>query len=405
MLKVYEPSSRSSETVWVLIRGLFSTFSSRGFRLSLINSAHTRCIVKTSGFTRRVWISLVCSILKGAVFKISSRGSHGFRGVHGAPVRKTNHPPSWTTPFHSDGAGWRAFLHFLSRPPWSIFHLLANLSRILRTGDLLGANWYWYPGHLRPVIIKPVGRIFEISDSNPKRRKCGKCGRSLSPQKSKGLRRFHRAKTRKMRKMRKMRTRKRGKCGKCGWLALMWLALGGPHGMRISLPCHTDVIQCYEIMYAPGPSVWELIQAPFVDFRRRSELEWSLTFIRLQKSAVGGSPKPKFARVCNKKWQFCYSLALISCWRSNFGQLLDSTLFSSAFMIPQFKSKCWGLKLAVKTPKTKDGSLNEFVSGARISPWSSGTEKQPKEKALGRISCRSRGGHLGGRAGPKSEGA
>ena len=39
------------------------------------------------------------------------------------------------------------------------------------------------PGHLRPVIIKPVGRIFEISDSNPIRRKCGKCGRSLSPQK------------------------------------------------------------------------------------------------------------------------------------------------------------------------------------------------------------------------------
>ena len=41
----------------------------------------------------------------------------------------------------------------------------------------------YFPGHLRPVIIKPVGRIFEISDSNPIRRKCGKCGRSLSPQK------------------------------------------------------------------------------------------------------------------------------------------------------------------------------------------------------------------------------
>ena len=72
------------------------------------------------------------------------------------------------------------------------------------------------PGHLRPVIIKPVGRIFEISDSHPIRRKCGKCGRSLSPQKNKGLKTLHGPKTRKTRKMRKMRTRKRGKCGKCG---------------------------------------------------------------------------------------------------------------------------------------------------------------------------------------------
>ena len=38
-------------------------------------------------------------------------------------------------------------------------------------------------GHLRLVVIKPVGRIFEISDSNPIR---GKCGRSLSPQKNQG---------------------------------------------------------------------------------------------------------------------------------------------------------------------------------------------------------------------------
>ena len=82
------------------------------------------------------------------------------------------------------------------------------------------------PGHLRPVIIQPVGRIFEISDSNPIRRKCGKCGRSLSPQKNKGLRAFHRAKTRRTRKMRTRR--KRGKCGKYGWVALMWLALGDP---------------------------------------------------------------------------------------------------------------------------------------------------------------------------------
>ena len=38
-------------------------------------------------------------------------------------------------------------------------------------------------GHLRPVIIKPVSRIFEISDSNLIQGKHGKCGRSLSHQK------------------------------------------------------------------------------------------------------------------------------------------------------------------------------------------------------------------------------
>ena len=75
----------------------------------------------------------------------------------------------------------------------------------------------YLPSHLRPVIIKPVGLIFEISDSNPTRGKCGKCGRPLSPYKNKGLRRFHRAKLQKiwkmqhesadtkMRKVRKMR--------------------------------------------------------------------------------------------------------------------------------------------------------------------------------------------------------
>ena len=68
---------------------------------------------------------------------------------------------------------------------------------------------YEQPGHLRPVILKPVGRIFEISDSKPIRGKRGKCGKSLSPKKNKGLRRFRRAITRKTRKMRKMRTRKR----------------------------------------------------------------------------------------------------------------------------------------------------------------------------------------------------
>ena len=59
-----------------------------------------------------------------------------------------------------------------------------------------------HPCHLRPVTIKPVGRIFEISDSNPIWRKCRKCGRPLSPYKNKGLRRLLRAKKRKMRKMR-----------------------------------------------------------------------------------------------------------------------------------------------------------------------------------------------------------
>ena len=54
----------------------------------------------------------------------------------------------------------------------------------LRTRILRTRGFFWIgPGRLRPVIIKPVGRIFEISDSNPTRWKCGK---SLSPQKNLG---------------------------------------------------------------------------------------------------------------------------------------------------------------------------------------------------------------------------
>ena len=56
------------------------------------------------------------------------------------------------------------------------------------------------PSHLRPVTIEAVGRIFEISHSNPIR---GKCGRLLSPHNNKALRRLHRA------TMRQMQTRKR----------------------------------------------------------------------------------------------------------------------------------------------------------------------------------------------------
>ena len=56
------------------------------------------------------------------------------------------------------------------------------------------AGSHFSPGHLRPVFPKPVGRIFEISDSKPIRGKRGKCGKSLSPQKNKGLQRFRRAK-------------------------------------------------------------------------------------------------------------------------------------------------------------------------------------------------------------------
>ena len=47
-------------------------------------------------------------------------------------------------------------------------------------------QFYYFPSHLRPVIIKPVGRIFKISDLNSIRGKRGKCGRSPSPQKNKG---------------------------------------------------------------------------------------------------------------------------------------------------------------------------------------------------------------------------
>ena len=40
------------------------------------------------------------------------------------------------------------------------------------------------PSHLRPVILKPVGRIFEISDSNTMQRKCGICGRPCHARKT-----------------------------------------------------------------------------------------------------------------------------------------------------------------------------------------------------------------------------
>ena len=46
----------------------------------------------------------------------------------------------------------------------------------------------------KTVVLHLVGRIFKISYWNPMP---GKCGRSLSPRKNKGLRRLHRAKTRK----------------------------------------------------------------------------------------------------------------------------------------------------------------------------------------------------------------
>ena len=45
------------------------------------------------------------------------------------------------------------------------------------------------PSHLRPVtMVKPVSRIFDISDSNRTRGKCGKYGSSLAPQEKQGFR-------------------------------------------------------------------------------------------------------------------------------------------------------------------------------------------------------------------------
>ena len=44
------------------------------------------------------------------------------------------------------------------------------------------ASCFSNPGHLRPVIIKPAGRIFEISDSNPKMRKMRKAPPTLQKQ-------------------------------------------------------------------------------------------------------------------------------------------------------------------------------------------------------------------------------
>ena len=145
-----------------------------------------------------------------------------------------------------------------------------------------------YQKKTHPVILKPVGRIFEISDSNPIQRKCGKCGRLSHPRtliffsllfwisllfsfprnsllfcaffpsfpRILGVRQrqkilafmmvflavFQKSKEKKIRgKQGSEETpqnenaenaenadTKRGKCGKCGWLALMWLALGDP---------------------------------------------------------------------------------------------------------------------------------------------------------------------------------
>ena len=89
---------------------------------------------------------------------------------------------------------------------------------LLRSLGAPPVSWFLTEGpcHLGPVTIKPVGRIFKISDANPIRRKCGKCGGPLSPYKNKGLRRLHCLWRAKKRKTRKMRTRKREKCGKCG---------------------------------------------------------------------------------------------------------------------------------------------------------------------------------------------
>ena len=61
------------------------------------------------------------------------------------------------------------------------------------------------PSHLRPVILKPVGRIFEISDSKLIQGKCGKCGRPSQPRK-----------TRVRGDSAERKRGKHGKCGKCG---------------------------------------------------------------------------------------------------------------------------------------------------------------------------------------------
>ena len=89
------------------------------------------------------------------------------------------------------------------------------------------------PGHLRPVIIKPVGRMFEISDLNPIRGKRGKCERSLSPRKNKGLRRFHWAKTRKMAEKRIVQKMRLTGFNVIGF---RWPPTGCLKGMAVQLP-------------------------------------------------------------------------------------------------------------------------------------------------------------------------
>ena len=88
-----------------------------------------------------------------------------------------------------------------------------------------------------------VHTFIETASSNPMQGKCGKCGRYLSPQKNKGLRRFHIAKTRKTQQMR-AQTRKRGKCRNRGWLAgFNVTGLRWPPKLRIwMLPFPTQMI-------------------------------------------------------------------------------------------------------------------------------------------------------------------
>ena len=71
----------------------------------------------------------------------------------------------------------RHFRHFRQNRPFSG----GTKARFTKSTVFGTPKLLLHPGHLRPVIIKPVGRIFEISDSNPIRGKRGKCGRSLSP--------------------------------------------------------------------------------------------------------------------------------------------------------------------------------------------------------------------------------
>ena len=87
----------------------------------------------------------------------------------------------WSAGCHVDHPrGWQA-------SPWLARNITDIIRKFLRIPSRPPCSQFFAcsedPRHLKPVILKAVGRIFEISDSNPMQGKCG-CGRPSHPTKT-----------------------------------------------------------------------------------------------------------------------------------------------------------------------------------------------------------------------------